>query len=586
MVEPIHRHPLTEEIPPHLRRYLSKQDYSLYTPIDHAGWRFIMKIGRAFYRTHAHRKYLDGLEETGISVEAIPRIEEMDAKLRRFNWRAVPVIGFIPPAAFLEFQSYGLLPIACDMRKIENLEYTPAPDIVHEAAGHAPIIADPAFAAYLRSYGEVSRRAIFSNENMNVYYAVRALSDTKERPDATPGEVAAAEVELNRRLAEVTYDSEVDWVTRLGWWTTEYGLVGEIGNPQIYGAGLLSSIGEGYHCLSDKVRKLPLTIDCIHQPFNITEPQPQLFVTPNFEYLTIVLEELADRMAFRQGGVDGLRAAERGGTVCTAELDSGLQISGVVAGFVVGPHGRAEFLRFSGPVQLAFGDAQIEGHDPSRHSHGYSTPIGQIRSLKKSAADLTPADLETLGFRSGSRGRIEFETGIVLEGILEDRVDRNGRTVILTFRDCIVRDGDTMLYRPDWGPFDLACGGLVTSVFGGAADRYAYLVATESESYEPGIHKTNLTPANRSLNGLYLRLREIREEGRIGERRTELEQILSRLDADHPDDWLLRWEILELDREHRLGSSWSDAVRARLESMRDRGVPGAESIERGLVLLS
>lgn len=586
MVDAAHRHPLTEEIPAHLRRYLSKQDYSLYTPIDHASWRFIMKVGRAFYRTHAHRKYLDGLEGTGISVEAVPRIEEMDAKLRRFNWRAVPVIGFIPPAAFLEFQSYGLLPIACDMRKIENLEYTPAPDIVHEAAGHAPIIADPAFAAYLRSYGEVSRRAIFSRENMNVYYAVRALSDTKERPDATPEEVALAEAELKRRLDEVTYDSEVDWVTRLGWWTTEYGLVGEMAHPQIYGAGLLSSIGESYHCLSDKVKKIPLTIDCIHQPFNITEPQPQLFVTPSFEYLTIVLEELAARMAFRRGGVDGLRTAQRGGTVCTAELDSGLQISGILADFVVGPHGRAEFLRFTGPVQLASRDTQIEGHGPGRHADGYSTPLGEIRNLKKTAAELTTNDLEALGFKGASPGRMEFGTGIVLEGVLEEKIDREGRLLILTFRDCTVRDGDAILYRPEWGPFDLACGGLVTSVFGGAADRYAYLLATEGEAYEPGTHKTNLTPANRALNELYRRVREIREGGRVAESRDELARILARLDAEHPDDWLLRWEILELDREHNLASIGAVAVRAHLEALRDRGVPGAESIDRGLALIS
>ena len=185
-----------------------------------------MKLGREFFGRHAHQKYLDGLRDTGISVESIPRVADMDAKLSRFGWRAVPVIGFIPPAAFLEFQAHGILPIACDMRKLENLDYTPAPDIVHEAAGHAPLLADPAYASYLRSYGDVSRKAIFSKENMAVYHAVRQLSDTKERPDATQAEIVEAERLLEKRLAEVEYDSEVDWVTRLGWWTTEYGLVG------------------------------------------------------------------------------------------------------------------------------------------------------------------------------------------------------------------------------------------------------------------------------------------------------------------------------------------------------------------------
>lgn len=117
---------LTETIPEYLRPYIVEQDASLYTPIDHASWRFIMKISRAFFAKHAHRKYLDGLAETGISSERIPLIEEMDQCLRKFNWRAVAVSGFIPPAVFMEFLSLGILPIACDMRTLEHLP-TPRP---------------------------------------------------------------------------------------------------------------------------------------------------------------------------------------------------------------------------------------------------------------------------------------------------------------------------------------------------------------------------------------------------------------------------------------------------------------------------
>ena len=569
--------PADESIPPHLQGYLSRQDYSLYTAMDHAGWRFILRIGRAFYAEHAHSKYLDGLRETGISVERIPRLEEMDEKLRRFGWRAVPVVGFIPPAAFLEFQSYGLLPIACDMRKMENLDYTPAPDIVHEAAGHAPILADPAYAAYLRSYGDVSRRAIFSSENMEVYYAVRRLSDTKERPDASAEEVEDAEENLRRALAGVTYDSEVDWVTRLGWWTAEYGLVGDLADPKIYGAGLLSSIGEGYHCLSDRVRKLPLTIDCIHQPFNITEPQPQLFVTPDFETLNRVLEELASRMAFRQGGAEGLAAARRGGTACTVELDSGLQISGVLADF------DAALLRFTGPVQLAFADAQLPGRDPARAA-GYATPFGPLRD-GRSPADLRAADLPPLGFTNGGRGRLEFASGLQVEGKLAGSLERNGRTLLLTFDECRLRWRGEDLRDPAAGPFDLACGREVRSVFGGAADRRAWQVAVEQEVYEPGLHKTNLTEENRPLNDLYARVREIREAGTAGARAAELAAVADELSRRWPQDWLLRWELLELDKAEGLGAAWGPVVRAQLQRLQAAGRQGAESIERGLRLL-
>jgi phenylalanine-4-hydroxylase len=578
-----------EQIPPHLRIYLSRQDYSLYTPMDHAAWRFIMRVGRAFFSGHAHATYLDGLRETGISVERIPRLEEMDTKLRRFGWRAVPVIGFIPPAAFLEFQSLGLLPIACGMRQVEHLDYTPAPDIVHEAAGHAPLIADPAYATYLRAYGEVSRRAIFSRENMAVYFAIRRLSDTKERPDATPAEIAEAERELEIRLADVTADSEVDWVTRLGWWTTEYGLVGSIDQPRIYGAGLLSSIGESFHCLSDRVRKIPLTLDCIHQPFNITEPQPQLFVTPDFETLNAVLAELAGRMAFRRGGLEGLATARRGGTVCTVELDSGLQVSGVVSDYAVAPGSdgseEAIFLRFAGPVMLAAGDRALPEQGPARHSRGFSSPLGRVRGVSSDASYLTRAELEACGFRGESHGRLEFDSGITLEGILAGCEVRAGRNLVLTFHDCTVRHGEDELYRSEWGPFDLACGGRVESVFGGAADRDAWMVAAGEDRYEPGTHQSNLTAANRERNELYARVREIREAGRAAERTGELAEIAEELDRVHPDDWLLRWELLELDRAELLGSAWVWGVRSRLAERAAAGGGPAESIDRGLRLL-
>src|SRR6185437_6285197 len=180
---------VTEKIPDHLLPYIARQDASLYTPIDHASWRYILRVSKAFFSKFAHQKYLDGLVETGISTERIPLIDEMDTKLRRLGWRAVPVSGFIPPAVFMEFQSLGILPIACEMRTLEHLAYTPAPDIVHEAAGHAPIIADPDYAAYLRNYGEVARRAIFSDKDMAVYAAVRALSEVKEDPASTPHQI-------------------------------------------------------------------------------------------------------------------------------------------------------------------------------------------------------------------------------------------------------------------------------------------------------------------------------------------------------------------------------------------------------------
>ena len=67
----------------------------------------------------------------------------------------------------MEFQAYKVLVIAADIRQIEHIEYTPAPDILHEAAGHAPIIADPMYAEYLRLFGEIGSKAISSARILN-----------------------------------------------------------------------------------------------------------------------------------------------------------------------------------------------------------------------------------------------------------------------------------------------------------------------------------------------------------------------------------------------------------------------------------
>src|SRR5437588_406948 len=140
--------------PKHLLQFAVDQRYDDYTSVDHAVWRFIMRQNVFFLREYAHKVYFQGLLDTGISFDRIPRIEEMNEILGKIGWGAVAVDGFIPPAAFMEFQAYKVLVIACDMRQIHHIEYTPAPDIVHEAAGHAPIIVDREYSKYLQRFGE------------------------------------------------------------------------------------------------------------------------------------------------------------------------------------------------------------------------------------------------------------------------------------------------------------------------------------------------------------------------------------------------------------------------------------------------
>src|SRR5690606_35083545 len=134
-------------VPAHLRQFVVEQDYGQYTDTDQAVWRFVLERLSSTLNERAHPAYKHGLGATGIRIDRIPSIAEMNDKLGRFGWGAVAVDGFIPPRAFQEFQAAGILPIAAEIRTREHLEYTPAPDIIHEAAGHAPILPEETFAA-------------------------------------------------------------------------------------------------------------------------------------------------------------------------------------------------------------------------------------------------------------------------------------------------------------------------------------------------------------------------------------------------------------------------------------------------------
>lgn len=562
---------LAAMIPEHLRPYVVEQDPSLYTPIDHASWRFILRISSGFFKDHAHKKYLDGLRETGISTERIPLIGEMDACLQKFGWRAVAVSGFIPPAIFLEFQSLGILAIACDMRTLEHLAYTPAPDIVHEAAGHAPIVADPEYRAYLLQYGGVARHAIFSREDMDTYEAIRRLSEVKENPRSSREEIEEAELLFRKASDAVSYDSEAAKLARMAWWTVEYGLVGPMDRPKIYGAGLLSSVGESFDCLGPGVKRIPFSLACIEVSYDITRPQPQLFVTPSFSRLGEVLEEFADTMAYRRGGEYGLHLAKEAKTVCTVQLDTGIGISGIVEKFDLDKDGKPSFLKFSGPCQLSFQEKEIHGQGAEAHREGFSAIVGSLAD-GRSPSSLSDHEL--------SIGVLRYASGIEVEGRFLECIRKEGRGIIARFADCRVRRGSETLYRPEWGVFDLPLGISIPSVYGGAGDRAGFLKAG-GPLHPPGRPKSNLTQANKPLNNLYAIVRKARESPRPDDE-AALQEVTRALDSGFSSDWLLPLELLELEKIRGAKWAWLDPARERIATGAEKRDVVGTLLKRGL----
>jgi phenylalanine-4-hydroxylase len=512
-------------LPKHLLQFAVDQRYGQYTPVDHAVWRFIMRQNIFFLKEYAHKVYFQGLLDTGISFERIPRIEEMNEILGKIGWGAVAVDGFIPPAAFMEFQAYKVLVIACDMRQIHHIEYTPAPDIVHEAAGHAPIIVDREYSRYLQRFGEVGARAMQSRKDFELYEAIRHLSILKELPDSDPKEVEEATSLVEHRQQTLGEPSEMALLSRLHWWTVEYGLIGSMDSPKIYGAGLLSSIGESVSCLEANVKKILYSIAAKDQPFDITTRQPQLFVCRDFQHLADVLEEFADSMAYRVGGLEGINKAIECKNIATCEYSSGLQVSGIFTE-VLAEADKPVYLRTTGPTALAYANKELDGHGKDRHAEGFGSPVGNWRETE---------------LREGTTTRLEFESGITVAGEIEKILQRDDRPIVVTFSNCTVKYRDRVLFQPAWGEYDMAVGDRISSVFNGAADKDAFLevalVPKERTIKAPSDAK------RKKLENLYQQVRDIRER-KVGYER--LGEIWETQQAQHPDDWLLSMEIYEL----------------------------------------
>jgi phenylalanine-4-hydroxylase len=547
----INSYSLTNEavrsLPKHLLQFAVDQRYDEYTSVDHAVWRFIMRQNIFFLREYAHKVYFQGLLDTGISFERIPRIEEMNDILGKIGWGAVAVDGFIPPAAFMEFQAYKVLVIACDMRQIHHIEYTPAPDIVHEAAGHAPIIVDREYSSYLQRFGEIGAKAMQTRKDFELYEAIRHLSILKELPNSDEKEVAEATREVERRFANLGEPSEMARLSRLHWWTVEYGLIGTLENPKIYGAGLLSSIGESVSCLESNVKKIPYSIDAQNQAFDITTKQPQLFVCRDFKHLAEVLEQFADTMAYRVGGLEGINKAIECNRVASCEYSSGLQVTGVFTEAVRGQtsdvsSGQPVYLRTTGPTALAFANKELPGHGKDRHGEGFGAPVGRWKGTSVAPETLTDDQLRSIGIAEGRKGKIEFEgSGIVVNGKVEKILRQNGKLVLITFSNCGAKQGDKILFDPAWGEYDMAVGERITSVFNGAADKDAYLEVALIPK-----ERTIKVPSDakrKKLENLYLQVRDIRENKKGYER---LGEIWETQQAEHPNDWLLSMDIFEI----------------------------------------
>ncbi len=591
---------LLDRLPPHLKQYIKPQNYEQYTPINQAVWRYVMRKNVDYLAKVAHESYLGGLKKTGISIDEIPSMYGMNRILKEIGWAAVAVDGFIPPNAFMEFQAYKVLVIASDIRQLENIEYTPAPDIIHEGAGHAPIIASPDYAEYLRRFGEVGAKAISSAHDIDMYEAVRELSILKEAEGISQELINAAEARVEELQNKKVKPSEISLIRNLHWWTVEYGMVGTVENPKIYGAGLLSSIGESVWCMKEEVKKIPYSIDAAYQDFDITKPQPQLFVTPDFAYLQEVLEEFANTMAVRKGGWRGLKKLIKSKQLGTIEISTGLQISGHFSRMIKNEDNEVVYFETEGETALSYREKEVIGHGVSRHKNGFRSPLGKLKGINLAIENMGPRDLQAYNFYDGKPIAFEFESGITVAGLNVTGIrNLRGELMLIQFTDCTVKYKNEVLFSPEMGDFDMAVGKEIVSAFAGAADYNSFDLVTHTATSET--IRPQLSEKEKELNSLYKEVREIREihpspnpslqrEGSNSAlpsaslpKREEIRLIFEKLKGNHPTDWLLPLEIYELVVQ--FDSDFSEQVLKHLLNLKQQRPKVAHLIEGGLALL-
>jgi phenylalanine-4-hydroxylase len=230
------------------------QRYAGYSEENHATWRALYRAQQPFLSRRASSAWLAGASAIALGPQRIPRLADVNARLGPMTgWQSRAVPGYLPPRAFFACLARREFPTTIVIRPRAQLGYLPQPDIFHDVFGHVPLHADPVFADFLQIWGE------------------SALAARDEH--------------------------RLEQLTRLFWFTVEFGLIREVGELRLYGSGLISSPEEARHALeSPDVERRPFELEQVcATPFEIDHYQPLLFVLESFTQLRDAMRAWAQR---------------------------------------------------------------------------------------------------------------------------------------------------------------------------------------------------------------------------------------------------------------------------------------------------
>ena len=227
------------------------QPWDDYSDVDHGVWKALYQRQREILVGRASDEFLQAQDMMGMSPDRIPRFAELNAVLEAATgWTIVGVEGLLPELDFFEHLANRRFPVSWWIRRPDQLDYIEEPDLFHDLFGHVPLLMNPVFADYMAAYGRGGVKA-------------HAIG-----PEALQN------------------------LTRLYWYTVEFGLINTADGLRIYGAGIVSSKGESLHSLEAAApNRIGFDLERIMRTrYRIDTYQKTYFVIDGFEQLMAATE--------------------------------------------------------------------------------------------------------------------------------------------------------------------------------------------------------------------------------------------------------------------------------------------------------
>jgi phenylalanine-4-hydroxylase len=226
-----------------------------YLPEEHEVWRQVWAALEPAHRKFACSTYLSSLDRLNLDRTRIPQLREVSERIQRISgFRLEPVAGLIAPNVFLENLAESVFLSTQFIRHHSSPLYTPEPDVIHELVGHAVTLASEPLAKLNRLFGTAVKRS--------------------------------------------TSIHQLEQLSRIYWFTIEFGVLREAGKIKAYGTGLLSSAGELQAMKNAELR--PLNFESmLAQEYDPTKFQPVLFCGESFASVCNELQRFLSRWPIR-----------------------------------------------------------------------------------------------------------------------------------------------------------------------------------------------------------------------------------------------------------------------------------------------